>query len=1690
MAERIVCCPAKEGYVYLYVNTANLYVENITDSVAAVVDDARASCCFDALSDYALGNKRLTDEQDALFSFDFYKLNSFELFKTKEELRLKTGSDEILFSCMLNYYRREYDGTQQYAFFSEPSVSNTYVNTGDSVEHELVLEDRHTVKDEQKDISNEDLETLDKEASQAEREAKAAEAQAELEMQEALLEAEAEADKKEKRSRARKRRARMLEDERYRELRNRDDVQSEEYQRLRYYEEEMRRNNERLVAEYNQGNYSSLPGVLSQDTFSSEYEAGNHETISLFVENKDLYHLASRMDEFGVPYTTMGETLEDGRQITHVIYSTDYAERGDVAKDFYALERYLYYDNVINRDTYYNAYQLNAFEYAVDNEVDTFYVQNGDYSGNQMFKILEAGAKDYDMSVVANPSYSPAHMDVLNYYMSNGWNTESISNPSMSNHSVADNIMREEQRAGIPHKKSFFESHNYDTFLSYGSAGYKPLLSNSYSDSQRQQYLQQKNVRESTNTSRKNNTFNTSYTPTGYIRSDSSFSPYKYDYAPFRPNKNHSGNKLTGMPGSNGFLKNQKYVLNDLHVRNDYSGREGLKVQNHGRHMVGTALGSFRNSFYTVGYKFTQLEETGGAQGARTMKRYVGGSVIAVQLVRDLPNQMARKKQRKEYGKNLENLKPSDVNPEKPKKYISAKEVEIDINNLQKKQLTEIKKKFGYNATLMKDDDILKKISELHVKNTGLIGENRKLKAEIKALRLKKTLTPAEAKLLADKLRLKKANEKIIQKNAITSKELQKLKDLKKKHAFDLKALKDEYKKLAKIEMKWTRLPGRLANSFVMQLRKAQDDYALQGISTASGYAMEVARNPVARSVKRYIKNRIYKRKAMKKGVTDFTKKTADKAATESGTKLNRRKKRTLKRKKVNNKKYTRKKKVRNKKVSKKTGKKSLFKSTKGKAAGKAAGKGAAKAATASSPVGWILAIIAVVIIILFILIAILQGGFASSSFMFTDGDDSEKIDLSPYVEIVNECQTELQSEISDIISGETDAGKPYDNIFYDFNGKVDNNTLEIICMTYVRFSGGWDTRRDEAEAYIKQLYADSNYVDYVVSEPYFCDNGCEEREYKCYDELDEYATETRKSLHASSDHSHEELVGEDEDSQHGCVKSESYSCMEKGHGTYRKNGCKHHAYGAPLDKPCCDNTKVITHNTVDENGNPVVLTYYSCQGYCPGNHYDYSCPGHKEKVCDGEHQDITVTVTCLGFDEIFYADSDSAFSGSFARGDAYEDTFVITGYCSCQVCCGQYSPEVTGKPATTASGTTPKANHTISVDPDVIPLGTHVWIDGKEYVAEDTGGAIEGNRIDIYFDSHSEALKWGKRTKTVYKSVAVEEDESAHRNVIDYLQLAEEASDENHNVKYVLQIFGQAKEPEIEWKTDRVNADTEEKFAAKLQKYDDTNEDKEFSNAELNTFEYVKMSKEELQKLCKERGLNDSGSVYTLITKQLIPYDKDHPEVLVKTDTKEEDLYFEGWTEDAIGMVKNYYEIATADGADEYYTGLDKITSISCGTSSSVDFDFSDIKFDDASGLTNKQQKILAVIESNKVATVSGMCQSWVAHVYQSAQGGAYNSKCCANHAGEAWGVSSDWSNIQVGATVYGYSSSIYGHVGIYIGDGKVAHNIGYLKIQSLESWVNTYNGQCWGWNGGSNLTGKSEYNCAAPGTFMYGKD
>lgn len=93
-----------------------------------------------------------------------------------------------------------------------------------------------------------------------------------------------------------------------------------------------------------------------------------------------------------------------------------------------------------------------------------------------------------------------------------------------------------------------------------------------------------------------------------------------------------------------------------------------------------------------------------------------------------------------------------------------------------------------------------------------------------------------------------------------------------------------------------------------------------------------------------------------------------------------------------------------------------------------------------------------------------------------------------------------------------------------------------------------------------------------------------------------------------------------------------------------------------------------------------------------------------------------------------------------------YLGKFWITHYCPCSRCCGVGGGKVT------ASGTKPTAGRTVGVNPKLIPYSTHLKV-GKTsgYVAEDTGGGIGWKHLDIFCNSHAEALNAGVGWKKVW---------------------------------------------------------------------------------------------------------------------------------------------------------------------------------------------------------------------------------------------------------------------------------------------------------------------------------------------------
>lgn len=119
----------------------------------------------------------------------------------------------------------------------------------------------------------------------------------------------------------------------------------------------------------------------------------------------------------------------------------------------------------------------------------------------------------------------------------------------------------------------------------------------------------------------------------------------------------------------------------------------------------------------------------------------------------------------------------------------------------------------------------------------------------------------------------------------------------------------------------------------------------------------------------------------------------------------------------------------------------------------------------------------------------------------------------------------------------------------------------------------------------------------------------------------------------------------------------------------------------------------------------------------------------------------ITMLVVASGF--IFTGSTSTEAKSSNVQ---YLGKYKLTAYCGCKKCSGKWGTR-------TASGKKAKQGRTIAVDRKKIKLGTKVKINGKTYVAEDVGGGVKGKHIDVFFKSHKQTMKFGKKTGVkVYK--------------------------------------------------------------------------------------------------------------------------------------------------------------------------------------------------------------------------------------------------------------------------------------------------------------------------------------------------
>lgn len=124
------------------------------------------------------------------------------------------------------------------------------------------------------------------------------------------------------------------------------------------------------------------------------------------------------------------------------------------------------------------------------------------------------------------------------------------------------------------------------------------------------------------------------------------------------------------------------------------------------------------------------------------------------------------------------------------------------------------------------------------------------------------------------------------------------------------------------------------------------------------------------------------------------------------------------------------------------------------------------------------------------------------------------------------------------------------------------------------------------------------------------------------------------------------------------------------------------------------------------------------------------------------EGAESTTVATVAATDIVNYATTVEIAETTAVQEQGREINVTARAYCPCVECCGKTD-------GITATGTHATAGRTIAVDPAVIPYGAKVVINGNTYIAEDCGGGINGNAIDIFFNTHAEALEFGVQDLT-----------------------------------------------------------------------------------------------------------------------------------------------------------------------------------------------------------------------------------------------------------------------------------------------------------------------------------------------------
>ena len=126
-----------------------------------------------------------------------------------------------------------------------------------------------------------------------------------------------------------------------------------------------------------------------------------------------------------------------------------------------------------------------------------------------------------------------------------------------------------------------------------------------------------------------------------------------------------------------------------------------------------------------------------------------------------------------------------------------------------------------------------------------------------------------------------------------------------------------------------------------------------------------------------------------------------------------------------------------------------------------------------------------------------------------------------------------------------------------------------------------------------------------------------------------------------------------------------------------------------------------------------------------------------KDEAVESETIIASETADEESYEETYEEETSNSEYGTFVGN------YKLTAYCPCSICCGEWA----GGPC--ASGNYPSAGYTVACNS--LPLGTVIYIEGYgTYVVEDTGG-MGGSVIDIFFNTHEEALAFGASYANVY---------------------------------------------------------------------------------------------------------------------------------------------------------------------------------------------------------------------------------------------------------------------------------------------------------------------------------------------------